>query len=325
MSNVLFNGLTAVHAGSNGTLVTSDVCKTPRRCRPVAYTNIAKSADAAMTASSVTINGNPACILTSNFAVSSGDEGGSCGGVASGTVKGMAEFITGSANVFIEGIPVVRQTDLMISNFKNTPPVPLQQPGAGKPSSVSAQGAKQLNAAELPFEVDIQVAGDNLKLLKSVIGVVDLDKAPKDEQGDAASLETKVATATPSNSSSSSSTTSTMASATAANQSAAAVNPAARKLFIKGISGSTEANVGDSLLYKVSKTNLPNPTTTELQKVSWQIKSIQGKVLYEYKNIGPKFELEIDDTLSGKSIIVMAFINAPTKTISVTTNISLKV
>ncbi len=323
MSNVLFNGLTAVHAGSNGTLVTSDVCKTPRRCRPVPYANIAKSADAAMTATSVTINGNPACILTSNFAVSSGDEAGSCGGVASGTVKGMAEFITGSANVFIEGIPVVRQTDLMISNFKNTPPVPLQQPGAGKPSSVSAQGTKQLDAAELPFEVDIQVAGDNLKLLKSVIGVVDLDKAPKDEEGDAASLETKVATAT----SSSNNSSSAASASTAATKPTVvpAPNSSARKLLIKGVIGSTEANVSDSLLYKVSKTNLPDPTTSELQKVSWQIKSIQGTVLYEYKNIGPKLELEIDDTLSGKSIIVMPFINAPTKTISVTTNVSLKV
>ncbi|VAW98080.1 hypothetical protein MNBD_GAMMA22-1165 [hydrothermal vent metagenome] len=313
MSNVLFNGLTAVHAGSNGTLVTSDVCKTPRRCRPVTYANIAKSSDAAMTATSVTINGNPACILTSNFAVSSGDEAGSCGGAASGTVKGMAEFITGSANVFIEGIPVVRQTDLMISNFKNTPPVPLQQPGAGKPSSVSAKGPKQLEAAELPFEVDIQVAGDNLKLLKSVIGVVDLGKAPQDEQGDAATQETTVATVSPSTNNSNSIAP------------AASSKPAvARKLLVKGVTGASEANVGDSLQYKVSKTNLPDPTPAELQKVSWQIKSTQGKVLYQYKNLGPKLDFEIDDTLAGKTFIVMPFINVPTKTISVSTSIELK-
>ncbi len=193
MSNVLFNGLTAVHAGSNGTLTTVDVCNTPPFCQSVTYTNIAKSSDAALTATSVKINGNPACVMTSNFAQSSGDEGGSCGGTVSGTVKGMAEFITGSANVFIEGIPVVRQTDMMISNFKNTPPMPLQQPGAGKPPEVSDEGPTELDEADLPYEVDIEVAGDSLKLLKSVIGAVDLDKAPEDEEGEAAVLNTSEA------------------------------------------------------------------------------------------------------------------------------------
>ncbi len=94
MSNVLINGLTAVHAGSNGILTTTDVCKTPPFCVPIPYTNIAKSQDAAMTATSVTINGNPVCHFQSNFAVSQGDSPGACGGVVSGTVNGMAEFIT---------------------------------------------------------------------------------------------------------------------------------------------------------------------------------------------------------------------------------------
>jgi len=107
MSNVVINGLTAVHAGSNGTLVTSDTCLVPPYCIPYPFTNIAKSADSAMTATSVTINGNPVCHAKSNFAVSTGDSAGSCGGIISGAVHGMAEFITFSNNVFIEGIPAV--------------------------------------------------------------------------------------------------------------------------------------------------------------------------------------------------------------------------
>jgi len=166
MSNVLINGLTAVHAGSKGILTTTDVCLTPPFCVPIPYTNIAKSQDAALTATSVTINGNPACIATSNFAVSQGDAPGACGGIISGTILGMAEFITFSNNVFIEGTPIVRQTDKMVSNNKNTSPMPLQQPGAGKPPDVDAQAAKELAAAEAPFVIDWEIDGNDTHMVK---------------------------------------------------------------------------------------------------------------------------------------------------------------
>lgn len=164
MSNVVINGLTAVHAGSGGTLTTVDVCKTPGKCRPRAYTNTATSSNSAKTAGSVMINGNPACNKDSNFAVSSGDEGGACGGVSSGTIKGMAEFITFSSNVFIEGIPAVRQTDLMVSNNKNTPPVPLQQAGAAQPPELSAEEPAVLDNQEKPFSYGFTIAGDVMNL-----------------------------------------------------------------------------------------------------------------------------------------------------------------
>ncbi len=170
MSNVLFNGLTAVHADSNGILTTSDTCLTPPFCVPIPYTNIAKSQDAAKTASSVTINGNPACVFTSNFAVSQGDAPGACGGIISGTILGMAEFITFSNDIFIEGIPVVRQTDKMVSNNKNTSPMPLQQPGAGKPPDVSDEGPKELDETA-PFEFKIEVSGAAPNMLKPLIQI----------------------------------------------------------------------------------------------------------------------------------------------------------
>jgi len=170
MSNVLFNGLTAVHAGSNGILTTVDICNTPPFCQSVTYTNIAKSSDAAKTASSVKINGNPACVLTSNFAVSSGDEAGTCGGTISGTIKGMAEFITFSNDIFIEGVPVVRQTDKMISNNKNTPPMPLQQPGAGKPPTISDEGPNELEETA-GFEFKVEVSGASPTMFKPLIQI----------------------------------------------------------------------------------------------------------------------------------------------------------
>jgi len=175
MSNVLFNGLTAVHAGSNGTLTTSDTCLTPPYCVPVVYTNIAKSSDAAKTATSVTINGNPVCHQQSIFSVSTGDAPGSCGGIISGTVQGIAEFVTFSNNIMIEGIPAVRQTDMMTSNFKNTSPMPLQQPGAKAPPEVSDVGPKELEEKD-QFIAGINIAGDGLHVLHGLIEYEEVDE-----------------------------------------------------------------------------------------------------------------------------------------------------
>ena len=169
MGNVVINGRTAVHAGSGGVLQTVDVCKTPRKCRGVAYTNIAVSSDSAKTAGTVIINGNPACKQDSIFAVSTGDEPGSCGGVSSGTIKQKAEFVTWSNNVFFEGKPATRLQDLMVSNNRNTPPAPVQQPGASQPPSLSPKGAGSLEVTEQPYEAVIDVASKDTHLLKSMI------------------------------------------------------------------------------------------------------------------------------------------------------------
>ena len=168
MGNVVINGRTSVHAGSGGVLTTTDVCKTPRKCRPQTYTNIAKSSDSANTASTVIVNGNPACNQPSNFAVSTGDEPGSCGGVSSGTIKQKAEFITFSGNVFFEGKPAVRQNDLMVSNNRNTPPAPVQQPGAAQPPSLSPKGAGSLEESE-NYVIGADIAGLDAYLLNGMI------------------------------------------------------------------------------------------------------------------------------------------------------------
>ena len=181
MGNVVINGLTAVHAGSGGTLTTVDVCKTPNKCRPNTYTNMAVSSDSAKTAGSVIVNGNPACNQMSIFAQSTGDEPGSCGGVSSGTIKGIAEFITFSPNVFIEGLPAVRQTDLMVSNNRNTPPAPLQQPGASQPPSLSPQGVDQLDKSETPYEIEFDVSGVEMDLLNGMIEISDAEIKESDD------------------------------------------------------------------------------------------------------------------------------------------------
>lgn len=136
-ATVTANNQTVVHKDSGGTVVTSpDVCKTQvgSSVVPIPYVNTAKSSDTAQGSTTVTMNGNPVMLSTSVFSTSSGDEPGKIGGVASGTNKGKAKFVTASNDVTVNGKPVGRRMDLMISNLSasgNTPPAALQQSNAG--------------------------------------------------------------------------------------------------------------------------------------------------------------------------------------------------
>lgn len=175
MSNVLINGRTAVHAGSGGVLTTIDVCWT-KIGKPVVripYVNIARSSDAAGTAASVLVNGHPVCHLESNFSKSTGDEPGDHLGVVSGTIQGKATFISASSNVFIEGVPAVRQGDLMVSNNMNTPPAPLVQPGAGTSPEGAVAGAQPLAGKDPADRVDLGHRGQKTPLMKGLFQVED--------------------------------------------------------------------------------------------------------------------------------------------------------
>lgn len=130
-TTVTANHRTLVHADSGGRLVTTDVCLTTTGSSvvPVPYTNLAHARDAAGTAASVQVCGHPVCTERSRFARSEGDESGDQGGVVSGVTTGEATFLPGggSEDVWIEGAPVVRALDPMVSNRENTPPEPLLQ------------------------------------------------------------------------------------------------------------------------------------------------------------------------------------------------------
>jgi len=126
------NSLSVVHADSNGiTTAFPDVCLTPAPPAPpipIPYPNIAKSSDTADGTTSVKCDGNPVCVKDSNFSTSTGDEAGNApGGVASGTIKGKAEFVNVSFDVKFEGKGVARAFDPMLHNNKNTPPFPVLQ------------------------------------------------------------------------------------------------------------------------------------------------------------------------------------------------------
>lgn len=129
-NNVGVNGQSVVTKKSNGTVTTfADTCKTPAPSGPIPipYPNIAKSSDLVSGSKSVEINGASVCLKGANFNRSTGDEAGTAGGVLSGKTGGIAEPISYSFDVKIEGKNVVRNFDAFLSNNKNTPPAPVMQ------------------------------------------------------------------------------------------------------------------------------------------------------------------------------------------------------
>jgi|GEM_PF-1884520 uncharacterized Zn-binding protein involved in type VI secretion len=144
MGNININGKSAVHAKSEGILTTVDTCLTPPFCIPINYTNVAESKMADMGASSVKIQGSPACNSKSNFKISKGDAPGCCGGTSSGSTQQMAEFLTFSNDVMIEGKPAVRNGDKMVSNLRNTAPQPLVQPPAGNATAKTTKAPEAI-------------------------------------------------------------------------------------------------------------------------------------------------------------------------------------
>lgn len=128
------NNRTVVHKSSDGVSIAfPDVCLTPvgSAVVPIPYPNIAFSKDTAKGSKTVKMDGNPIMLKGSNFSTSTGDEAGSNKGVASGKIKGKAEFVNFSMDVKVEGKPVPRLGDMMVQNkggVANTAPTPEMQP-----------------------------------------------------------------------------------------------------------------------------------------------------------------------------------------------------
>ena len=121
-SKVFANNLGVVHKGSGGmSIVFPDVCNTPTPAGPVPipYPNIGQSSDTSNGPQTVTVDGNMPMVKGAQYMMTSGDEAGSAGGVMSGTVKGVAEFMMYSFDVKFEGNNVCRMGDPLFQNKKN--------------------------------------------------------------------------------------------------------------------------------------------------------------------------------------------------------------
>lgn len=100
-----------------------DTCLTPAPPAapvPIPYPNMASPTLATATTTKVLVSGMPALTTASTISLSSGDEAGSAGGVASGTCMGEMRFITGSRTVKLQGRFAARLGDTTRHNGGNT-------------------------------------------------------------------------------------------------------------------------------------------------------------------------------------------------------------
>ncbi|TCW77512.1 type VI secretion protein [Burkholderia sp. SRS-46] len=98
----------------------SDVCKTPPIAIPISYPNIANKCEAVPNVPTIIYCGGPVHNLNTIIPITHGDEAGSMGGAASGTVSGLSRHVTGSGKVMIQGAPQTRLTDTNLPNNQNT-------------------------------------------------------------------------------------------------------------------------------------------------------------------------------------------------------------
>lgn len=144
-NDTLINSRSPVTKGSNGLVTTfPDACKTPTPGGPVPipYPNIGQSSNIASGTSKVTVNGSETFVKGSSISVTSGDEAGSAGGLASSKIKGKAEPIMYSFDVMFEGKNVVRNFDPFTGNDKNTPPAPIMQAQVAPAMGITLQEDK---------------------------------------------------------------------------------------------------------------------------------------------------------------------------------------
>lgn len=121
--NGTVNGL--VHKGGNwfSAATLPDVCKTPTPGGPVPmpYPNLSQAST--LTDGSVTVKadgGNMIAIKGSRFAISTGDEPGTVGGIKSNTFKQASTWLLYSFDVKIEGKNACRFSDKKFQNNENT-------------------------------------------------------------------------------------------------------------------------------------------------------------------------------------------------------------
>ena len=101
-----------------------DVCKTPAPPAPpvpIPYPNVADLSQATGVADQLLLgpNGDPALLLDSEVATSTGDEAGSAGGVTSGSIKGKCVITRASGSVLYGGKGVARFLDTTSQNDDN--------------------------------------------------------------------------------------------------------------------------------------------------------------------------------------------------------------
>lgn len=100
-------------------LAAPDVCLTPPVPIPIPYVNLAFGITAIPNVLHIMFSGMFAHNLGTIIPVTTGDEPGVAGGVASGTVKGLSRHITFVSNILVAGLPATKMTNLSLQNTTN--------------------------------------------------------------------------------------------------------------------------------------------------------------------------------------------------------------
>lgn len=120
--------------GMGMSMAVPDVCMTPPVAIPAPFPNIAMNAMAVPGYFTIMINMMPELNTAGMYALSSGDEGGTMGGVASGVFMGPGRPIMGSTTYFVGGMPSWLLTRPTLQNLSNSPGI----------SQVPSQTCKQV-------------------------------------------------------------------------------------------------------------------------------------------------------------------------------------
>ena len=114
----------ATNAKGTFTAIVPDTCNTPSPTgvTPIPYPNIAQATttDPSSACTKVMVSGGLALNLGSKTLLSSGDEAGTAGGVASGRFIGECAFTQGSMKVQLQGKGAIRMGDPTTHNARNT-------------------------------------------------------------------------------------------------------------------------------------------------------------------------------------------------------------
>ncbi|AGK51029.1 hypothetical protein BTI_4615 [Burkholderia thailandensis MSMB121] len=108
-----------VNSSAGGVNMATSVNLTPPGV-PVPYPNRASRANAIPNVSHIFVGGGPVHNVATIIPSSSGDSGGSMGGVASQTVSGNSRNPQGAPKTLVAGMPVTRMTDPTQQNNDNT-------------------------------------------------------------------------------------------------------------------------------------------------------------------------------------------------------------
>lgn len=91
-------------------------------------------------------------------------------------------------------------------------------------------------------------------------------------------------------------------------------------LLVRKVEGPATVDAGETATYRATEFNIPSPSETQLGNISWLVRC-DGADHLSRKKHGPTLSMEMPEALAGKTLLVMAYRNSPTPTVSTVTNV----